>query len=86
MTANRNNEAFARRLLAARKRALKHLVHALERQALRLAIQARQDTGRARDRGQPKPSNPVTQLRREIIPLVAQLTELAAGGSLPQQP
>jgi hypothetical protein len=83
-----DNEAFARRLRAARKRALKHLVHALERQALQLAIDARRGTGRARSRLRPKPINPVSQLRREIMPLIAQLAELAAGGPLPppQQP
>jgi hypothetical protein len=63
-------------------------MHAMERQALRLAILARQGAARGRGRTQAAPFNPVTQLRREIMPLVTQLAELAAGGALPppQQP
>jgi hypothetical protein len=90
MTANQHdNEGFARRLLATRKRTLRLLMRAVERQALRLVIQARHDTVRARGRRQPKSSNPVTQLRREIMPVITQLVELAAGDGpplLPQQP
>ncbi len=82
-----DSEVFARHLLAARKRALRYLMRALERQALQLAIQARRGVGKARSRKRPKPFNAVTQLRREVMPLVAQLAELAAGGTpMPQQP
>ncbi len=89
MTASHDDdEIFRRRMLAARKRTLHHLMHAMERQALRLAILARQGAARGRGRRQAAPFNPVTQLRREIMPLIAQLAELAAGGALPppQQP
>jgi hypothetical protein len=87
MPADRDrNQAFARRLLAARKRALRHLMRALERQALQLAIEARQAGARARRSRRLPPFNPVTQLKREIMPLVAQLAELAAGAALPPQP
>jgi hypothetical protein len=90
MTTNRDdNGIFARRLLAARKRALKYLVRALEGQARQLAIQARGGAARARGRPRRKPLNPVTQLKREIMPVIEQLVELAAGDGaplLPQQP
>ena len=84
MTANRDkNETFKRSLLAARKRTLLHLVRAMERHALQLAILARQGGRRAGGPRRAAPFNPVTQLRREIMPLITQLAELAAGGPLP---
>jgi hypothetical protein len=87
MTANQHdNEGFARRLLAVRKRTLRFLMRAVERQALRLVIQARHDTAGARGRRKPKFSNPVTQLRREIMPVITQLVELAAGDGAPLLP
>jgi hypothetical protein len=90
MTDNRDdNDIFTRRLLAARKRTLRHLMCALERQAQQQAIQARQRAENARGGRRPKPFNPVTQLRREIMPVITQLVELAAGDGpplLPQQP
>jgi hypothetical protein len=86
MTTTRDdNEIFARRLLAARRRALKHLVRALERQAQQLAIRARRDGERTRRHAQPAPVNPVAQMKREVMPLIAQLAELAAGGEPPPQ-
>ena len=89
MTARHDDhEVFRRRMLAARKRTLLHFMHALERQALQMAIRARRRTTRGRGREQAAPFNPVTQLKRQIMPLMAQLAELAAGGALPppQQP
>ena len=89
MTARHDDhEVFRRRMLAARKRTLLHFMHALERQALQMAIRARQGAARGSGRRQAVPFNPVTQLKRQIMPLIAQLAELAAGGTLPppQQP
>lgn len=87
MTAQHDkNEIFKRSLLAARKRTLLHLVRAMERQALQLAILARQGTRRVGGRRPAAPFNPITQLRREIMPLIVQLAELAAGGPLPPPP
>jgi hypothetical protein len=84
MTTNRDdNKIFARRLLAARKRALKYLVCALEGQARQLAIQARGGGARARGRPRRVPANPVTQLKREIMPVIEQLVALAAGDEAP---
>jgi hypothetical protein len=83
-----DNQVFSRRLLAIRKRTLRHLMRALERQSRQMAIRARRDSERVRSRRQPAPFNPVTQMKREIMPLIAQLAERAAGGPLPppQQP
>ena len=77
------NEIFRRRLLAARKRTLRYLVLAMEGQARQMAVQAWQGVRRGRGRRQAVPFNPVTQLKREIMPLITQLAELAAGGALP---
>ena len=78
-------EIFRRRLLAARKRTLRYLISAMERQALQMAIRARRGAARRLGRRQGAPFNPVTQLKREIMPLMAQLAELAAGGPLPPE-
>jgi hypothetical protein len=84
-----DNQVFSRRLLATRRRTLRHLMRALERQAREMAIRARQENERVRGRRQPAPVNPVTQMKREVMPLIAQLAELAAGDGVPlptQQP
>jgi hypothetical protein len=61
---NDDSKVFALRFLAARKRTLRHLMRALEWQALQMAIAARRGVGKARRRGEQKPLGPSTRSGR----------------------
>jgi hypothetical protein len=77
-------EGFKRLLLNKRKRTLLHLMRMLEAKAASMAGQAARPRRRRRGpQTQPKPFNPVTELRRELWPMIEELVRLAGTDTKP---
>jgi hypothetical protein len=77
-------QAFNRWCAKMSKRTTRHLLRAMEARAATMARNAiRRRRGRRGLQGQRQPpANPITELRKELMPMIKELAELAGGGDI----